>query len=91
MIDHHMMAIMQAEVCLEKTVHAELAQLCENIIATQSQEMMMMQSWLQEWYGISYEPQMTPGMMRQVEKLAELEGAEFEIEFMQSMIKHHLT
>jgi uncharacterized protein (DUF305 family) len=52
--------------------------------------MMVMQSWLQDWYGISYEPEMTPGMMRQVEKLAELESAEFEIEFTQSMIKHHL-
>jgi uncharacterized protein (DUF305 family) len=90
MIDHHMMAIMQAEVCLEKAVHEELRQLCENIIATQSQEIEMMQSWLQEWYGISYEPQMTPGMMQQVEKLAKLDGAEFEIEFMQDMIKHHL-
>ena len=89
MIDHHMMAIMEAEVCLEKAIHEELRTMCEGIIATQSQEMMMMQSWLQDWYGISYEPEMTPGMMQQVEKLAELDGAEFEIEFMQTMIKHH--
>ena len=90
MIDHHMMAVMEAELCLEKAVHEELRQMCENIIATQSEEMMMMQMWLQDWYGISYEPKMTTGMMRQIEKLAELDGAEFEIEFMESMIKHHL-
>jgi uncharacterized protein (DUF305 family) len=90
MIDHHMMAIMQAEVCLEKAVHEKLRQLCENILATQSQEIEQMQTWLQDWYRISYEPQMAPGMRRQVEQLAQLEGAEFEIEFMQSMIKHHL-
>ena len=90
MIDHHMMAIMQAEVCREKAVHDELRTMCENIIATQSQEIEMMQAWLQDWYGISYEPEMTPGMMQQVEKLAELDGAEFEIEFKQTMIKHHL-
>lgn len=90
MIDHHTMAIMEAEVCLEKAVHEELRSLCAEIIATQSQEREMMQTWLQDWYGISYEPQMTPGEMRQVQKLAELDGAEFEIEFMQTMIKHHL-
>ena len=85
MIDHHMMAIMMAEVCLEKAIHEELVSTCENIIATQSQEMMMMQTWLQDWYGVSYEPEMNPGAMRQMEKLAE----EFEIAFMEEMIKHH--
>lgn len=89
MIDHHMMAIMEAELCVEKAVHEELRQLCENIIATQSMEMMMMQEWLQEWYGISYEPMMTNGMMRQIEKLSKLEGAEFEVAFMEGMIRHH--
>lgn len=86
MIDHHMMAIMEAEMCLEEAVHAELYQLCESIIATQSEEMMMMQSWLLEWYGISYEPQMKGNMM---DKLGSLEGEEFEIMFMEMMIKHH--
>lgn len=86
MIDHHMMAVMMAEMCLEKAEHEELLQMCENIIATQSQEMMMMQTWLQDWYGISYEPRMKhhiPGRMEM------MEGAEFEIMFMEMMIKHH--
>src|SRR3546814_14782579 len=48
-----------------------------------------MQSWLQEWYDMSHEPMMNPGQMRQMERLASLSGAEFEVEFMQSMIKHH--
>jgi uncharacterized protein (DUF305 family) len=34
---------------------------------------------------------MKPGAMRMMEKLASLSGAEFEIEFMQMMIKHHLA
>lgn len=87
MIDHHMMAVMMAEHCVEKAVHEELRTMCEEIIATQSQEMMMLQAWLQEWYGISYEPEHK--MTGQMHKLMMLEGAEFEIEFMQSMIKHH--
>lgn len=86
MIDHHMMAVMHAEMCLEKAVHEELRQLCLDIIATQSQEMMMMQSWLQDWYGITYEPHMKHNMMGDMEMM---EGAEFEIMFMQMMIKHH--
>jgi uncharacterized protein (DUF305 family) len=38
---------------------------------------------------MTHEPDMTPGEMRQMDKLASLSGAEFEIEFMETMIKHH--
>jgi uncharacterized protein (DUF305 family) len=90
MIDHHAMAIMMADMCLEKNlVHEELRELCADIKATQTAEMQQMQAWLQEWYGISYAPEMNPGMMKEMEKLAELDGAEFEIEFMEMMIQHH--
>jgi uncharacterized protein (DUF305 family) len=90
MIDHHAMAIQMATMCVEKAVHEELRSLCQEIIAAQQQEIQQMQTWLMEWYGISYSPQMTPGDMRMMEKMAELSGAEFEIEFMEMMIKHHL-
>jgi uncharacterized protein (DUF305 family) len=89
MIDHHMMAVMTAEVCVEQAVHEELRQLCENIIAAQSAEIREMQRWLRQWYGVRYEPRMTSGMEREVERLASLGGAEFEIAFMEMMIRHH--
>lgn len=89
MIDHHAMAVMMGEMCVEKAVHEELRQLCQEIIAAQSAEIQQMQGWLQEWYGISYAPQMKPSAMRQMEKLAALSGAEFEIAFTEMMIKHH--
>ena len=89
MIDHHALAVMMAEVCLEKAVHEELRAMCEQIIAVQLQEIETMQSWLQEWYGITYEPEIKPGDMQQVEKLESTSGAEFEIMFMEMMIKHH--
>ena len=89
MIDHHAMAVMMGELCLEKAVHQELRTMCEEIIAAQTQEIETMQSWLQEWYGISYEPQMKPGDMQEMEKLAATSGEEFEIMFMEMMIKHH--
>lgn len=91
MIDHHAMAVMMGQMCLEKAIHEELRTMCQNIITTQQQEIAEMQSWLNSWYGINYSPQMKPGAMRMMEKLASLSGAEFEIEFMQMMIKHHLA
>lgn len=90
MIDHHAMAVEMANMCVEKVIHEELRALCQNIITTQTQEIQQMQSWLQQWYGITYSPQIKPGDMRMMENLASLSGAEFEIEFMQMMIKHHL-
>lgn len=90
MIDHHAMAVQMGQMCLEKAIHEELRAMCQNIITTQQQEIAEMQSWLSSWYGISYSPQMNPGDMRMMEKMAALSGAEFEIEFMEMMIKHHL-
>lgn len=89
MIDHHHMAVMMGEICLDKAVHSELKTLCQNIITTQTQEIQEMQSWLLDWYGISYEPRMKPGDQRQMDKLASLNGAAFEIAFMEEMIRHH--
>jgi uncharacterized protein (DUF305 family) len=89
MIDHHQMAIEMAELCLAKAVHAELRAMCENIIAAQSQEIEQMQQWLSDWYGVQYEPTMKPGDQNMLERLASLSGAEFEIAFMEMMIRHH--
>lgn len=89
MIDHHQMAVEMAEICLAKAVHEELRSMCQNIIATQSAEIEEMQSWLQEWYGITYEPTMKPGDQKMLERLASLSGPEFEIAFMEMMVKHH--
>ena len=89
MIDHHHMAVMMAEMCLEKATHAELRALCENIRTAQMAEIEQMQSWLQDWYGISHEPEMKPGDEKMMDRLASLSGPEFEIEFMEMMIKHH--
>ena len=89
MIDHHAMAIEMGMLCVERTVHPELKQLCEEMIATQSAEIEEMQNWLQDWYGVQHEPEMGPRDERELEILASWSGAEFEIEFMQMMIRHH--
>ena len=89
MIDHHHMAVMMAEVCQQKAVHEQLESLCDDIVESQSHEIEMMQSWLQDWYGIMYEPTMKPGDMKMMERLQAMSAAEFEVEFMEMMIRHH--
>lgn len=89
MIDHHMMAIMISELCLKKAVHEELRALCADIIAAQRAEIEQMQTWLQTWYGIAYQPTIKPADERMMERMAMLSPAEFEVEYMEMMIRHH--
>ena len=89
MIDHHHMAVMMAEMCTAKAIHPALRSLCENIRTTQMAEIEQMQGWLQDWYGIGHEPVMKPGHEKMMDRHASLSGAEFEIAFMEMMIKHH--
>jgi uncharacterized protein (DUF305 family) len=89
MIDHHTMAVHMSHMCHAKAVHQELRAMCEEIITEQQQEIDTMQQWLATWYGISnYEPRMQHGAGH-MNKLAMLNNAEFEIEFMKQMIRHH--
>lgn len=89
MIHHHHMAVMTAEMCIARATHSELRSLCESIRTAQMAEIEQMEAWLQDWYGITYEPVMKPGDEKMMERLASLSGAEFEIAFMEMMIKHH--
>ena len=88
MIDHHAMAVMMAHMCHMQATHPDLLAMCQNIIATQSAEIEMMQMWLQDWYGITYEPKMHMGEMQGHMKM---DPEQFEIWFMKRMISHHAT
>jgi uncharacterized protein (DUF305 family) len=61
MIDHHAMAVMMTSLCEGRAVHDEFLALCEQITSAQSQEISVMQDWLQDWYGLAYEPEMNRG------------------------------
>lgn len=89
MIDHHAMALMMATTCEQKAVHAELRELCTDIRMAQAQEIQTMQSWLSSWYGTSHSPEIKPGDRRRMERMAALPPAAYEVEFMESMIRHH--
>lgn len=89
MIDHHSMAVTMTALCEDRAINPELLALCDQMMAAQSAEIAEMQTWLEDWYGIEYEPKMTRKMERQLGALAELDGAEFEVAFMEMMIQHH--
>lgn len=89
MIDHHAMAVHMSEMCVDMAVHDELRNLCEEIIAAQSSEIATMQTWLQDWYGVSHDPSMPPGHMQKMERMAAMDPAEFEILYLKTMIRHH--
>jgi len=52
MSKHHAMAVKMASRCLDRADHAELVDMCGEIVATQSAEVEQMQTWLCDWYGI---------------------------------------
>jgi uncharacterized protein (DUF305 family) len=89
MIDHHAMAVEMAEMCVDKAIHDPLVDMCESIVTSQSAQIELMQGWLSDWYAVSHEPEMTPGMMAQMKRLASMSAERFEISFMKMMIRHH--
>jgi uncharacterized protein (DUF305 family) len=94
MIDHHMMAVHMAEMCQEMGVRPELEAMCEEIVSTQMAEIMMLQGWLLDWYGIDYDPMteghMKPKDMRMMDMMEGMSTADFEVAFMEHMIEHHM-
>lgn len=90
MIDHHYRAVLMGQMCLDtELIHPELTEMCEGIVESQQAQIDQMQQWLMGWYGATYEPQLNRGRMKQMEKMDQLSGAEFEIAFMKSMLRHH--
>jgi uncharacterized protein (DUF305 family) len=56
----------------------------------QREEMLTAQTFLQEWYGITYEPRLTDEAAEAIERLEGTEaGKAFDIEFMQIFSRHH--
>lgn len=87
MIPHHQEAIDNAEILKENTEREEMRDFAEEIIQTQSEEIELMQSFLNDWYPnedheVRYEP-----MMGDYENLR---GEELDWAFLQDMIPHHM-
>lgn len=53
MIRHHWAAVRESEKCLANAEHGQLVDLCSSIHDSQSEEIAIMQAWLDQWYGRS--------------------------------------
>lgn len=89
MVDHHYGAIKMSELCKGRTVHSELQAMCDNVIMMQTAEINKMRGWLRSWYNTDEEPSLTGQARRDVERLSRKTGAEFEKDYMITLIKHH--
>jgi uncharacterized protein (DUF305 family) len=58
----------------------------------QREEILTAQTFLQEWYGVTYEPRLTDDAAEAIERLEAAEaGKAFDIEFMEIFSRHHFT
>lgn len=89
MINHHAGGVEMAQLCVERAIHGPLRALCRGIITEQTHDIELMQSWLQTWYTISHIPRVESQSRKMINELKRLEREEFEIRFMQLMIRHH--
>lgn len=89
MIDHHQMAVNNAQLCVNKAVHEDLRKLCQSIISVQLHEIATLQSWLTDWYAISHSPQIDNADRQMTQMLSSMDGSQSEIAFMKMMTQHH--
>jgi uncharacterized protein (DUF305 family) len=98
MIPHHDEAVQMARLVPDRTDRPELNQLAEDIVASQEAEIAQMERMLGE-AGAERDDDGHPGpgddgmegMMdeEEMERLADLEGTEFDLAFVDMMIAHH--
>ncbi len=88
MIDHHAMAVHMSELLHAQAVHPELRALGDSIAVHQAAEIVLMQGWLQQWYGRTHKPST---MMASMQMLEKLKGEPFEQEYLRMMIRHHAS
>lgn len=53
MIEHHSVAAKMAISCLNEAYHAEMLNMCAEMLAMQGDEIVQLRLWLQQWYGIA--------------------------------------
>lgn len=91
MIPHHQQAIVMSEIALARSSNPEVRDLANKIISEQSQEISLMESWVDEAGNGSHGGHSMSGMATE-EELAELDSLsspEFDELFLTLMIAHH--
>lgn len=86
MIPHHQEAIESAQQLLQVTERAQMRELANTIIETQSAEIETMQGWLEQWYPSRNHKASYTSMMSDLNGLATDEAERL---FLEDMIVHH--
>jgi uncharacterized protein (DUF305 family) len=97
MIPHHQQAIEMAELVDSHTRRPELRALADPIVASQGQEITLMQRWLRSWgkpatpEGMDHGAMQMPGMMSDAEmrQLMANRHRDFDLMFLDMMTAHH--
>lgn len=85
MIPHHREAVESARAVLETTQRPEIRELAQNVIATQTEEIALLEGWREEWYPDAAEADSAPMMSDP----AGLSPKEADRAFLEDMIMHH--
>lgn len=91
MIPHHQQAIVMSEIALARSNNPEVRELANKIISAQSQEITLMESWIDEAGHGAHGGHSMSGMATEEElaKLDTLSSPEFDEMFLKLMIAHH--
>lgn len=91
MIPHHQQAILMSEIALAKSSNPEVLDLAKQIIAAQSVEITLMESWVEDMDHGSHGNHSMSGMATEEEltRLDSLSSPEFDELFLTLMIAHH--
>ena len=82
MVPHHGMAVLSADMAIDRALHEELREMATLMRADQVQEIDLLTGWKQSWFGTDSVP--TPMMPRDIPP-----GQNFDLEWMQMMLTHH--
>ena len=81
-----------AEICMGKQdLNPALSAFCSETAGDAAQHVSTLSSWLEDWYGIQYSPVLGGSSERRLGHLAALEGADFEVAYLEELIKHYTT
>jgi uncharacterized protein (DUF305 family) len=91
MIPHHEQAIEMADIALGKSTNPEILALANEIKAAQNPEIEQMKSWDSSKVGSHAGHMMDEGMLNDdaMAQLKDAKAAEFDLLFLEGMIKHH--
>lgn len=89
MIPHHTSGIALGELCLQRAVHSELRETCGKVVEDQKMERDMLRSWADDWYGEDIQPYIPSKDQADLNRLSQIQGEEFDKEFMQTLKMHH--